>query len=1130
MSKRGKVAHGVLVGSIFKVFSIALIIMGIFGGLFSQNIRAGADTILVVGQKTVVYKVESSTYTYNFSSFGANNLPPEFGRVISDGSTTLSYGVHPDRVNYFYTKIGSDGYERAVYCFEPNNPYMSVGEGYDIHANIPEHSKQGAISQEQRDMLAYVMAAGASQHLANHEQVATQLAIWMIGAGHYKGQWLYDLLPATSASDTSFGIAPNAWICARARELIRIAQERVDSEPSFVKGASLKMTWNGTDYSITLKDEKNKLKNGTEWGNVILDQLLKAGFVGSINDTNHTLTITGDPTAAGKSISLILTTAKKGDVVFLDDKILPGDGSTHTYFKSRQEMITLRSLENAEVGNFRLTRDTNTSFTITATKAVSGVSSTNQQFTFTLTQLGSSTVTDILAGGITQTKSITGAGTVTFNSISLEAGTYYFKVQETSGGNGWINDTTARVVRVEIIGGAPSVANITYLSGGGATFTNYAPSISTTAKAADGTKIVEPNTSVTIEDTVSYRNLDTTKQYTITGILMDKATNQPLKVGGVEITATKTFTPQTKDGDVKLSFTFNASALNGTSVVVFEKLMLGATEVAKHEDINDQAQTVLVKGEPSIATTAKNTVDGTSIVPAGTNVSITDTVTYKNLDTTKTYVISGILMDKATNQPLKVGGVEITATKTFTPQTANGSVELVFTLNSTSLHGTSVVVFETLSHNGTEVTKHADINDQAQTVLINGEPSIATTAKNTADGTSIVPAGSNVSITDTVTYKNLDTTKTYVISGILMDKATNQPLKVGGVEITATKTFTPQTANGSVELEFTLDSTLLHGTSVVVFETLSHNETEVTKHADINDQGQTVLVKGEPGIKTSARNEYDRTQVVRPNSLVTIIDSVTYSNLDVGKTYKIDGIIMVKGTELPLLIGGNTVVASTTFTPDTPNGTINLPFTFNAFDLAGETLVVFETLSHNGVDVVVHADINDADQTIEIGAKPGIGTTATNASNGAKTFGAQKDIVIVDLLKYTNLDTNLKYTVVGILMDKDLNAPLLVDGNQVTEIVEFTPSSSSGSIELTFELDATDLAGKTIVVFEEIFVDSIMVAVHTDINNESQTVRVRNTPRTGVEDYQMLWMSIIAISSVSMLGVALPRRKRKTAY
>ena len=120
------------------------------------------------------------------------------------------------------------------------------------------------------------------------------------------------------------------------------------------------------------------------------------------------------------------------------------------------------------------------------------------------------------------------------------------------------------------------------------------PELKTTA-TIDGKKEVEVKDEITIEDVVEYKHLVPGKEYTIKGVLMDKATNEPFKVNGKEITSEVTFVPEKPNGKVVVSFTFDASGITQTTeLVVFETLYLDGIEIAAHADIEDEGQTVTV--------------------------------------------------------------------------------------------------------------------------------------------------------------------------------------------------------------------------------------------------------------------------------------------------------------------------------------------------------------------------------------------------------------------------------------------------------------------------------------------------------------------------------------------------------
>lgn len=357
-----------------------------------------------------------------------------------------------------------------------------------------------------------------------------------------------------------------------------------------------------------------------------------------------------------------------------------------------------------------------------------------------------------------------------------------------------------------------------------------------TKATVEGEKEIDPLDKVTLTDTVSYIGLVPGKEYKVVGVLMDKLTGEKLLVNGQEIIAETTFIAEAKNGSVDVTFVFDTTGLHGKEIVVFEDLYRENIKVAAHADITDDDQTIKVK-TPEIGTTAS--FEGEKEIDPLDKVTLTDTVSYKDLTPGKEYRVTGVLMDKSNGKELLINGEKVTAEATFIAEEASGSIDVTFTFNATGLHGKEIVVFEDLYHEKVLLATHADIDDEGQTVRIRN-PKIHTTA--TADGKKEIIAD-EITITDVVSYEDLTPGKEYKVSGILMDKATNDKLLIDGKEITAEATFTPKAPTGEVEMTFTFDARELTAeTEVVAFETLYRDDLEFATHADITDGDQTVKI------------------------------------------------------------------------------------------------------------------------------------------------------------------------------------------------------------------------------------------------------------------------------------------------
>ena len=268
------------------------------------------------------------------------------------------------------------------------------------------------------------------------------------------------------------------------------------------------------------------------------------------------------------------------------------------------------------------------------------------------------------------------------------------------------------------------------------TLTDDAIEIETTAKDSEtGGHFAKADEKVTIVDTVKYTGLYKNKEYVMKGTLMDKETGKPLlDKEGKEITAEQKFTAKSEKGTVDMTFTFDASLMQGKTTVVFESVFYEDLEVAVHADIEDEGQTIHF---PDIKTTAKDKVSGDHKAKVNKETVIIDDVQYTNLIPGKEYTVEGKLINKSTGFAVRNGLKAVTASKTFVPETADGVVSLEFKFDSTALGGKSTVVFESLKYEGKEIAVHADINDEGQTVTFEQPP--AEHSPKTGDNLPMIP-------------------------------------------------------------------------------------------------------------------------------------------------------------------------------------------------------------------------------------------------------------------------------------------------------------------------------------------------------------------------------------------------------
>jgi TQXA domain-containing protein/LPXTG-motif cell wall-anchored protein len=484
---------------------------------------------------------------------------------------------------------------------------------------------------------------------------------------------------------------------------------------------------------------------------------------------------------------------------------------------------------------------------------------------------------------------------------------------------------------------------------------------------------------------------------------------------------------------------------------------------------------------PRIATTLTGE-GGEHLAEAAGKVTLTDEVAYENLVPGQEYELSGTLVDRGTGEAVTDGdGSPVTAKTKLVPKLSSGKAKVTFELDASGLAGRSVVAFEELSQGGTTVATHADVDDGGQTVLF---PRIGTTATDAEDGSHEAAADGDVTITDEVAYENLVPGREYELTGTLMDRETGEAVTgADGRAVTSTTRLTPESGSGTAEVTFSFDGSALAGRTVVAFETLSLGGREYAAHADLSDQGQTVTF---PSIHTTACDASDGDKVIDAAPGQKVTDTVAYSNLVPGATYRLTGRLVDRDS------GKELATAEAEIAPESATGTAEVAFDVDGSGLEGGSLVCTEELSRDGKVVAVHADLSDEGQTVSL---PGIHTTATDAEDGDHEATASERVRITDRVEWSGLVAGREYTVSGTLVDGETGDPVR-DGNgtPVTASATFTADATSGSTDVTFEFDGSSLAGRDVVAFETITHEGKTVATHADLDDEGQTVSITEAP------------------------------------
>ena len=229
------------------------------------------------------------------------------------------------------------------------------------------------------------------------------------------------------------------------------------------------------------------------------------------------------------------------------------------------------------------------------------------------------------------------------------------------------------------------------------------------------------------------------------------------------------------------------------------------------------------------------------------DLTIVDTVSIVNLMPNREYTLKLVLADAETGEPLQVkdqpSGDLLTTEKTFTADDSKMDVPMEIQFDASAFAGRTISVYEYLYQDGVEISKHEDPNDKKQQIYVKDKLRLNTTAIDLISGTHEAIAKKDVTIRDNVDHFGLIEDQEYVLKGILMDQKTEEPLLIDGKPITAEKTVQITEADGTVNMDFTLNASELNNHSIVVYEYLYHDGQLIASHEDINDEDQTITFK-----------------------------------------------------------------------------------------------------------------------------------------------------------------------------------------------------------------------------------------------------------------------------------------------
>lgn len=673
------------------------------------------------------------------------------------------------------------------------------------------------------------------------------------------------------------------------------------------------------------------------------------------------------------------------------------------------------------------------------------------------------------------------------------------------------------------------------------------PEIQTKLVDQDTKKQLTAGGNSVLVDTITYNNLIPGANYKIVSKLIDAETKDvgTDKDGNrMECETAQVLNESSGSFDVKIEFKINP----GKVYVAYEEIFLekGTPNsgewvlVADHKDIMDQNQRTVV---PEIKTFARDQKTDYNISDAEKYVYIYDTVHYENLIPGLEYRLDSKLIDAETHEVIiDDNNIPQELTTYFVadedhdagrygsygdivPENHDGN-GVTFALNAESFAGRTVVVYELLYLEDEEglhlVADHQDPLDEKQTIHF---PKIWTNAIDVETQTNISYADETAVIKDTVSFENLIPGLTYELHGRVIDRKktleSGEEVIVAGTDGKNAENkvvFTPDTANGEKEITFDIDlkkyvddlNKSYNGAVFVVYEDLyviqrydgADDRSIVASHTDINDENQTIYL---PKITTSLNDAKTGTKLSYAESNAHLIDTINYYNMKPSTQYTVKG--RLYNMEDGKVLEGSE--KSQQFTSNaTGTGSWALDYTFDASNMQGMILGAYAEVYIGDKVVATHDEFWDVEERVYF---PKITTDAMEKSTGENIGLASKELDIIDTVHYKSLSPGYTYRLVTELRDQATGDIVTDDaGNKQVLTTEFKTDfelldkqyltfgdiipQDSKHKDVTFCLDAEYFAGRTLVIYERLYLDNEtgehLIADHQDLLDDRQTIPI----------------------------------------
>lgn len=680
------------------------------------------------------------------------------------------------------------------------------------------------------------------------------------------------------------------------------------------------------------------------------------------------------------------------------------------------------------------------------------------------------------------------------------------------------------------------------------TYTNTAiPKMTSSAISTDtNTKISVAGKNASFKDSIKATNLKASTKYTLMSVAVDANTGKAYKdADGKYVAKNVEFTTgAVKKGTVfpetTASVTFtgvNTSNVKSRKLVFYEYLVEGSVTktvsldsagkpvepancVAKDASVSNKAQTVNV-----ISLETKVLVDSTktNVAPADEKVDVTDTVTLHNLVAGTKFTLVGKVSD---GENIKVENeVEFTA---------KGDDETVSVplkgLNLTEYAGKSLYVICELKYDGEVIATHnEDGTDPDEKFYV---PAVETNAIDATTNTqySILD---KTQIIDSVKYSNLPTEYEYELETTFVDSATGEEIKKTEIEkdpywnmlkdlgyvtdetssdstgdsvaedtgkivsevgkaFKRTQVLKTEKMDDTVNVTFDIDprSFNLEGKTITIRQVIKLNGVAVAKHTDKDAESQQISF---PTGSTLAVDNTSHNHTIAPTKDADVVDTIFCKNLATGISVDFYGIAIDKDTNKPVELNGKPVVVKQSETISKADQEVQLHYVVDGTKLKGKRLTSFVFAVYNGKIVFKHTDPNSAEQSFSFSS---LRTKFLDDKNGTHATMLTEDVHQTDTVTLDGLTKGERFTLKGVVYNKSTRKPMLVDGKQVTNSIDFTAKGNSEEVALKYQYNGlkSDAYHKDknddLVSFVYLYKDGILIDKEEDFDSFDQTIKL----------------------------------------